>query len=103
LCQAKVQAFMKQPKLQFTIDCLVEEFAKFSAAGVPLLSFQRCLLVLSMLKHFCAALVTQGPYARTRNAPDAGGATAAAKPKGKPRRKPNANGAPAGQAAADGE
>jgi len=30
---ATVQAFMKQPKLQFTIDCLVEEFAKFSAAG----------------------------------------------------------------------
>ena len=31
---AQVQAFMKQPKLQFTIDCLVAEFAKFSAAGV---------------------------------------------------------------------
>jgi len=30
---AQVQAFMKQPKLQFTIDCLVAEFAKFSAAG----------------------------------------------------------------------
>jgi len=27
---AQVQAFMRQPKLQFTIDCLVEEFDKFS-------------------------------------------------------------------------
>jgi len=30
----QVQAFMKQPKLQFTIDCLVEEFAKFSAGDI---------------------------------------------------------------------
>ena len=30
---AQLEAFMKQPKLQFTIDCLVEEFAKFSAAA----------------------------------------------------------------------
>lgn len=29
----QVQAFFGQAKLQFTIDCLVEDFAKFSAAG----------------------------------------------------------------------
>ena len=32
---AQVQAFVKQPKLQFTIDCLVEEFAKFSSGARP--------------------------------------------------------------------
>lgn len=29
----QVEAFIGQPKLQFTIDCLVQEFAKFTAAG----------------------------------------------------------------------
>ena len=29
----QVQAFVGQAKLQFTIDCLVEDFAKFAAAG----------------------------------------------------------------------
>ena len=29
----RIEAFMRQPKLQFTIDCLLEEFAKFAAAG----------------------------------------------------------------------
>ena len=31
----QIEAFIGQPKLQFTIDCLVEEFAKFAAAGHP--------------------------------------------------------------------
>ena len=30
---AQVEKFMRQPKLQFTIDCLVEAFTKFSAAS----------------------------------------------------------------------
>jgi hypothetical protein len=29
----QVEVFMKQPKLQFMINCLVEDFAKFSAPG----------------------------------------------------------------------
>ena len=42
----KVKAFMSQPKLEFTIDCLIEEFAKFSTSpgikgGAPVVEKQK--------------------------------------------------------------
>jgi hypothetical protein len=48
----QIEAFMGQPKLQFTIDCLVEEFAKFAAAG-----------------HLCKSNLTISQASRSRPAP----------------------------------